>query len=41
MFNMVPKESQPNLKTFEENVNCIVAHLLVLLVWETCLTGLH
>lgn len=36
MFNELPKEFQPSLK---ENVNCPVAHLLVLLVWEAWLTG--
>lgn len=40
MLNELPKKSQPRLKTVEENVNCPVAHLLVLLVWEAWLTGI-
>lgn len=40
MLNELPKKSQPRLKTVEENVNCPVAHLLVLLVWEAWLAGI-
>lgn len=40
MFNVMSKESQPNLKTAKEKVNCTAAHLLVLVVREAWLAGL-
>lgn len=36
---MMSKESQPNLKTVKENVNCTAAHLLALVVREAWLAG--